>query len=109
LGGGSGNLALQVYDNATNQNYEYSFAGFLQSALLGGVFGGLFIKAGRSISGTQQVAHWNPSRYPVDANSALRSGDWVMIGNNGALNYAASGIGAKLYPPTNSFTPDSNA
>ena len=104
-----GTLTLKLFNYATRREEKFELYGFVRdlgyAGALGAIGGGLFLRAGQTPPNSpQQVAHWQPRRYPVTPQSQLREGDWVMIGGKGILNYLASGIWTMGYRFKNAFT-----
>jgi RHS repeat-associated protein len=107
--GAGGMLTLKLFNYATRREEKFELSGFVRdigyAGALGAIGGLLFIRAGHTPPNSpQQVAHWQPSRYPVTPESQLRQGDWVMVGGKGILNYLASGIWMMRYRFKNAFT-----
>ncbi len=104
-----GELSFQIFNHATGRNEKFELYAFVSdigsAAIFGAIGGALFIRAGQAPpNDLQNIAHWQPRRYPVTPTSQLRDGDWVMIGGRGIINYISSGIYAKFYPLRNAFT-----
>jgi RHS repeat-associated protein len=94
---GAGELAAQGLDNATGRRCGFYLYDFLESFMVGGIFGGVLL---RPYTASQQpVTSWAESSVPPDLNP----GRWVMTGGPSVGNYLRTvGPAVRGYPYGNS-------